>query len=55
MGLLMRFKEFYLIENKEFPTPNIDNYVGKFGEDKKLMSFDKIFSKITIFEVSDKK
>lgn len=51
----MKFKEFYLNENNEFPKPNIDKYVGKFGEDKKLMSFDKIFSKITIFEVTDKK
>ena len=51
----MNFKQFYLIESKDFQKPTIDNYVGKFGDDKKLMTFDKIFSKIIIFEVTDKK
>lgn len=40
---------------KEFPKPDIINYVGKNGEDKKILSFDKVLSKITIFEVTDKK
>jgi len=51
----VNFKSFYLTESEDFPERTIDNYVGKFGDDKKLMTFDKIFSKITIFEVTDKK
>lgn len=42
-------------ETIEFPKPNIIDYVGKFGIDKKIQSFEKMLSKTNIFEVTDKK
>jgi hypothetical protein len=51
----MNFKEFYLLERQQISKPNIIDYVGKFGIDKKIVSFEKELSKVTIFEVTDKK
>jgi len=49
----MSFKHFYLKETEEFP--DIIKYVGKFGIDKKLKSFEGELKKLTVFESDDKK
>jgi hypothetical protein len=48
----MTFREYLLEQENKI---GLEEYVGKNGVDKKLTSFDKEVSKITIFENTEKK